>query len=505
MGHMNQRVVAIVLVALLAVCFVGSCSVAAVALIGKASEEIADTRRASPRDFAPTSPTSDEPADPGLAIDPIATEPDPNTDTSPEDGDDAAPTTSAFEPLELASAEFAIFHVNKPKVDGWKVTEKLAKGFKLKAWRDEAGEDAQAPYVTHRLLKTDDYAVIEGSTLEQARGLTPAEKDALPGAAQVTVLDLLYPPSQPARLREFSMLVADLAKATGGVLWDEEAQEYLSAAEWKSRRIGGWEKGIPDAPLHFTVFVSTKDKGVQLETGGLQHFGLPELKLEHVPASSRDAAVALLNLSVQLMVEGTVKAEPGTHTLQIEALRHMGRKALVKERVLDGAKLETDLVFTSVGTLARPKLAVTFPGAGAPSARLDAALSELFGSSDRVDQVEHDDALVELSKQQLAIFSSTIKKRFKKGLKPGEVLMVKAPFPTDSGGNEWMWVKVTKLLPDGRIEGFLANDPDDVSDLKSGDEVVVVEDELFDWMLKQKDGTTLGNETGKVMLKRLGR
>jgi len=501
MRPMNQRVVAIVLVALLAVCFVGSCSVAAVALIGKASEEVASAQRDEPRTFAPTSPTSDEPSETTPEIEPI----DPDLPAAEQGGDDAPAKPSAFEPLELATAEFAIFHVTKPKVDGWKVTEKLAKGFKLKAWRDEAGEDAEAPYVTHRLLKTDDYAVIEGSTLEQARGLSPAEKDALPRAGQVTVLDLFAPPSQPARLREFSMLVADLAKATGGVLWDEEAQEYLSASEWKARRIEGWEKGIADAPLHFTVFVSTKDKGVELETGGLGHFGLPELKMAHVPAGSRDAAVALLNLTAQLMVEGTVKAEPGTHTVQIEAVQHKARKAMVKGRVLDGAKLETDVVFTSVGTLAKPKLSVTFPGAGAPSARLDAALSELFGSSDRVDQVEHDAALVELSKQQMAIFSNTIKKRFKKGLKPGEVLMVKAPFPTDSGGNEWMWVEVAKMLPDGRMEGFLANDPDDVSDLKSGDEVVVAEEELFDWMLKQKDGTTLGNETGKVMLKRLGR
>lgn len=504
MRVMNQRVVAIVLVALLAVCFVGSCTVAAVSLVSKASEGVADARRDRLDLPATTPPDIGDPLD---STAPTTAEPDPDTEPpAPEGDDDDAPLKeAAFEPVTLASAEFAIFHVTRSKTDGWKVTEKLAKGFKLKAFKDEAADDAELPYLTWRQLSTDDYAVIEGSTLEQARGLTQADKDSLPKAAQVTVLDFFYPPSEPARLREFSMLVAELARSTGGVLWDEEAQEYLSAAEWKSRRLDGWEKGVPDAPLHYTVFVSSKPKGVSLETGGLEHFGLPELTLTHVPGGSRDAAVALLNLTVQLMVEGTVKAEPGTHTIQVEAVKHAARKKLVKERVLDGAKLETDVVLTSVGTLAKPKLAMTFPGSGAPSARLDAALSSLFGASDRVDQVEHDDELVELSKAQMATFSSTIKKRFQKGLKPGEVLLVKAPFPADSGGNEWMWVEVSKLFPDGRITGFLANDPDDVSDLKSGDEVVVMETELFDWQLKQRDGTVLGNETGKVMLKRLGR
>ena len=116
-------------------------------------------------------------------------------------------------------------------------------------------------------------------------------------------------------------------------------------------------------------------------------------------------------------------------------------------------------------------------------------------------------ALVAPGKGILAADESagTIKKRFEKGLKAGESLLVKAPFPADSGGNEWMWVEVKKLKADGTIIGTLANEPNDVADLLEGDEVVVVEAEVFDWILKEKNGTQLGNETGKVMLKRLGR
>lgn len=498
------KVVAIALVALLAVCFVGSCSVAAVSLVSAVAdgtnkpERVQDPDWKKPKVKSPLAtpkavkPIDDDPLDDALPPT-IDTPADPDADTGP------------FVPRDVARAQFAIFHPTKAKTDGWKAIQKLAKTAKLPVYLDEEGDEADGAYLVFHAYTADDYAPLGGETLDFAHGLSDKEKDALVDAQNASVVDVVVPLENTAKLQDVEKLMGDLQKATGGVLWDEESQEYFSAAEWKKRRLDGWDKGTPDALWHFTVFVTAKDGMTDLETGGMGHFGLPELKISKAPNSSKDSANNLLNVLAQLMVEGKIDGAPGSATIRIADMKHKARREAVKKTLLEGAQGQTEVTLVSIGDFRHPTLEVTFPGSGSAGARLDQALTGLFGASDRVDQIEHDAELKALSAKQMKIFSTTIKKRFEKGLKAGESLMVKAPFPSDSGGNEWMWVEVKKIKTDGTIIGTLANDPDDVADLVAGDEVVVVEAELFDWIFKEKNGTQLGNETGKVMLKRLGR
>lgn len=509
------KVVAIALVALLAVCFVGSCSVGAVALVSSIADNVDRPRRVDDPDWkkpkvksplaSPKPRPADEDDDQPPAVDPLAMVDDDSTPPTPDD--DATPPVEPglWTPPEFATAEFAVYHPTKAKADGWKTVQKLAKAIKLPAYLDSTPDDAEPPYLIFRTLEGDEYAPIGGETLELAHGLSQKERDALLDAKSASVVDVTLPLKSTAKLQEVTKLMADLQKATGGVLWDEESQEYFSPAEWKKRRLDGWEKGTPDGLFHFTVYVTDKDGLFELQTGGLAHFGLPELKLSRVPGSLKNPGNNLINVLAQQLIEGTIAAQPGEVTVKIAELKHKARRESLKKTLLDNAQGQAEVTLVSVGTVANPTLELTFPGSGSTAVRLAAAITGLFGASDRVDNIEHDAELKALSAKQMQIFASTIKKRFEKGLKAGESLLVKAPFPADSGGNEWMWVEVKKLKADGTIIGTLANEPNDVADLLEGDEVVVVEAEVFDWILKEKNGTQLGNETGKVMLKRLGR
>lgn len=484
---MNQRVVVIALVALFAICFVGSGAVATLALIGK----VVDGGRDKP-ERKTSSPEPDETTTPP-AITPLEVD----EELLPPDDAEAE-----FEPPFFGSGELAVFHVEKAKVAPWAALQKAARGTKVKVFKGAAPETADPPYLEFKDLLTDDYAVIEGETLENGRGLTPAVKKALPGAKRVTVVDFVLPLEGNPML-EVSQVMAAFAKATGGVLWDEEAQEYLSQDAWKTRRIDSWEKTVPHVSLNFTVFVSTVEKGVTLKSAGMKHFGLPELELDNVARASRDSAVSLLNATAQLLVEQQEQVGPGPLKVSLKAMRHAQHRKNLEEKSLENAQGVVDVVLVPSADQKVPRLTITFPGTGAPTELVESAIAALFGSADRVDQVNHDEELTALSKAQLELYKATIKKRFRKGLQYGEVLLVKAPFETSAGGNEWMWVEVTKLGAGGKVEGLLANDPDDVPELVSGSEVVVEEAELFDWMLQQADGGTIGNETGKVMQKRL--
>ncbi len=497
---MNQRVVVIVLVALFATCFVGSGAVATLALVGR----VVEGGRSKPEPITSSPEPDEDTAPPAVTPEPdeeLATaEPSQDEELLPPDDEEAA----EFEPPFFGSGELAVFHVEKSKVDPWGALQKAAKGTRLKVFKGAAPATAEPPYLEFKDLLTDDYAVIAGETLENGRGLTPAVKKALPNAKRVTVVDFVLP-RQGASMLEVSKVMAAFAKTTGGVLWDEEAQEYLSQDAWKTRRIDSWEKTVPHVSMNFTVFVSTVEKGVTLKSAGMKHFGLPELQLDNVARSSRDAAVSLLNATAQILAEQHEEIGPGPLQVSLASMRHAQHRKNLEEKRFESAKGVVDVVLAPSGDQKVPRLTITFPGLGAPTELVEAGIAEFFGSADRVDQVNHDEELTALSKAQLEIYKSSIKKRFRKGLQYGEVLLVKAPFETSAGGNEWMWVEVTRLGAGGKIEGLLANDPDDVPELVSGSEVVVEEAELFDWMLQQADGGVMGNETGKVMQKRLAK
>jgi uncharacterized protein YegJ (DUF2314 family) len=133
--------------------------------------------------------------------------------------------------------------------------------------------------------------------------------------------------------------------------------------------------------------------------------------------------------------------------------------------------------------------------------RQTSALSGLWGSKDSLTTVKHDDELLAASERARKKLPE-LHKLFAKGLEPGVQLLLKAPFQRDDKGNEWMWVEILQWPDGGKATGILQNDPFYIKMLRAGSKVVIKEAEVFDYILYGKDGTSEGNETGRIMEKR---
>ena len=131
-------------------------------------------------------------------------------------------------------------------------------------------------------------------------------------------------------------------------------------------------------------------------------------------------------------------------------------------------------------------------------ARLRRVLTRSSAPKPPFKNVVHDEAVLTASRRARDRLRAELKPRFIAGLPPGERLMVKAPFTTQAAGREWMWIGVSRWQGP-RIHGVLENDPVHLRDLKAGAHVDVPEDEILDYLLFRSDGTSEGNETGKLM------
>lgn len=372
---MNQRVVAIILVALFAICFVSTGAIGALTLIKSVVDAAPATPLERPADEpqevqAPAVEPDEELASVAPAIEPAEEEL-----LAAEDEEEVLD----FEPPLIGTAQFAVFHVQKAKLEPWAALQKAARGTRVKVFKNKAPASANPPYLELRDLPVADYAVIAGETLEAGRGLTPAVKAALPKTRRVSVVNAAMPLGITPLL-EVSKVMAAFAHATGGVLWDEEAQDYLSAEAWKTRRIDSWEKGLPHASMNYTVFVDTVGKSLELKSAGLRHLGLPELELKNISPASKEPAVALLNATAQILAEGHGMVEAGPLTVSLDSIRHLQQRENFAARTYENAQRSVDLVLVPSGDGRVSTLAITFPGAGTPTERLEAGLASLFGS-----------------------------------------------------------------------------------------------------------------------------
>lgn len=136
-------------------------------------------------------------------------------------------------------------------------------------------------------------------------------------------------------------------------------------------------------------------------------------------------------------------------------------------------------------------------GADRP-ARQQALLHAVYGSGeDTARNVRHDDAIDEASRQARARLPA-LQQTFARGLKPGEHIRVKAPFPIPGGDREWMWVEVTARAGDA-ITGLLRNQPRDIPGLQVGQKVQISQAEVFDYLHRDPSGREEGNTTGKLI------
>ncbi len=337
-------------------------------------------------------------------------------------------------------------------------------------------------------------------------GLSRAQALALQKSPQALILNFSHPKQYVwSGLREATKLLEDLARETDGLLWDEMTREVFTADAWHDERLGKWKGGVPDISTHTTIHAYKSGEFVRAISLGMAKVGLPDVVVDNFPWSSNRNVGHIINLFSQAMAEGASFNKPGMFDLNIKAIKHPAVREPQLKALKDNAKAIAHLTLIQGvwedGDPDNRLIEIRFDRYPGPDrhARLDAMMSALFGAEDSIAYIKHNEALIAASKAAKAKLPS-LRKAFNAGLRPGEFIQVKAPFPTPDGRNEWMWVEVSKWKGND-IEGLLKNDPYDIPDLHAGQIVKVSQKDVFDYIRNYSDGTSEGNKTGEIIMK----
>ncbi len=400
--------------------------------------------------------------------------------------------------------ELAVYHLPRPKTDPDEVLARSLRGRPI-ALRPKPVEGPPAQPVMWVVKPAlSDYPPPAGEMLESVgEGLTDVQKRALGGSQSVTVLAFAGPgQSAAASYRHALALASDLAAATGGLVWDQETRQIFSREAWAGR-LDSWHEELPEVTKHVVIQVYRDGDLFRMITAGMGKLALPDVVVNQVASSNQNVFGSIINLACQTLSEHPALARDGELTLAFDDLKHPGARGRASENILKDAKrratVQLAVAEPQEGDPDNALVEIVFPGAADELHVRQIALGDqLYGSKDEIAYVEHDDAILAASRRAKAALMKHKPRFLKKELPVGERLLVKAPFRTPGGGNEWMWVEVVRWK--GRtIRGILDNDPYEVTTLKAGSKVEVKEGSLFDYLLFKPDGTQEGNETGRLM------
>ena len=337
-----------------------------------------------------------------------------------------------------------------------------------------------------------------------ARGLSKNEQDALQEATGALAITFSGSKKNVYKKQEnISMLLNDAFKNSNAVLVDYNTVESFNAKSWKEMRIDNFGGITKDVTNQIAIHAYRDGNLCRAVTLGMNKFCLPDISIKDFSCSNQISYSALINAIAQTLSERPKLNSNSTISLNLESIQNKNaRNALlsgIHENAVKSADIKLESAKPEQGDYPNIQYRLVFdsPGFGSPQEEQNKVITKLFGSNDGLEYVNHNDALLKASaeaKKQLP----KIKERFDMGLEPGFAILLKAPFTTDGGGNEWMWVEVT-TWNEGNITGILQNDPFEISNLKAGSIVSVKQKDIFDYILYKPGGSYEGNETGKII------
>lgn len=341
------------------------------------------------------------------------------------------------------------------------------------------------------------------------RGLSKAQVEALQTSRQALQLNFTHPSAQAMDgLRAASNVAEQVARSTGGLLWDEETREMFTPDKWREQRLARWSGGVPDVSKHITIHSYKNGTLVRAITLGMAKFGLPDIVVSQFPWTSQNPMGSLVNLLAQSLAEGAPVGAGGHVDLNIGAIANRAVRerelAALKPKSQSLAKLALVKGAMEEGDPANRLAEITFSRYPGPDtqAQQNAMLSALFGYTDSVKKIRHNAELVAAS-QAAQMKLAGLRAAFARGLQPGEYILLKAPFAKPSGGSEWMWVEVSKWQ-DEKIEGLLKNEPFEIPTLHAGQIVHIKQSKVFDYIRHYPDGREEGNTTKNIIEKMRG-
>lgn len=340
------------------------------------------------------------------------------------------------------------------------------------------------------------------------RGLDEAQKQAAAASKGALLFALeLDADRDRQRLQKAESVALELAKKHNAFVWDEITRELFTVAAWEKLRVQGWEGALPDVSSHITVhYYRTDGDRYRAITLGLGKLGVPDLVIQDLPPPHSQEALQLIMVAAQRLVEGAELTGTGQLHLELGAILHGGAKKALSEGTTKPGSAVVMLreARREEGDPDNRLLELRFDGYAAKTEeeRIGLAIEALFGPApDPTSLVPEDDpellAIGERARAKLRGLAS----KMKNGPPPREALVVKAPFDTDDGSVEWMWVTV--LAWNGKtIIGHLDNKPQRIAKLAVGAKVEVPEDKIADYVWTRADGTKEGGESIRLFEER---
>jgi len=335
-------------------------------------------------------------------------------------------------------------------------------------------------------------------------GISPQQARALQKSQEAFVLQFAHPKQNVwIALHTANLLIEELARETGGLVWDAETRKVFSPDAWHESRLKSWTEDVPDISSQTILETYKKDELVRAITLGMKKVGLPDVVMDDLPWASEHEVGDLINLFCQSMAEGVVFDKSGKFSLDLRAIKNSEVRDTqlksVKGNFVGVAHLSLKPGVREEGDPKNRLIQLTadrYVGNDAP-AKQDRMLGCFFGWEDKVTPVQHNEELLEESRKERAKLPG-LQKDFNAGLQPGEFIQVKAPFKTPDGGNEWMWVEVTSWKGN-LIRGTLENQPFNVPNLHAGQVVEVWQGDVFDYLRQYPDKRREGNTTGEII------
>lgn len=404
--------------------------------------------------------------------------------------------------------EFAIFYLPKPSQDPLaKLDALLRQKFSSihHVNKLEGRESSPTLAATFETNRTNFSPPIDAPSLAHfGRGLKPGQAEALQKTEAVLVLDFAHSQTHVwDALRSAEQLTEALAKSTGGLIWDRTTRELFSPDVWQQARLDPWTAGIPEIQRHMTIHVYQPDQLARAVTLGMEKFGLPDVVIENFAWSDAPQMQTIINAFAQSIAEGVRPKQAGQFDLNIRAIKNAKFRDAVIQTLKSNAAPVAPLLLregvADVGDSENRLIEISFERGTGPdlTAKQEQILAAAFGWEDSAKHIDHNED-VEAASHRARQKLPTLRVAFNKGLSPGELILVKAPFTTPGGETEWMWVEVVSWQAD-KIKGILRNEPENVPTLRAGQTVEVSEQQVFDYIRHRADGTSEGNETGKVI------
>lgn len=374
---------------------------------------------------------------------------------------------------------------------------------------DELPETIDNPIVSFSLLDdfADTYPVPNHEYLRYAgRGLSKSQAEDIQSSKHILVLNVAYTKTNfLENYKAVNDFLYGIATTHKGLIWDSETRELFTPEFWKEKRLAPYKDIFPNVANHITIhaYNNGDDNGIRAITLGMAKFGSPDIVVNNFSWSLSEPMGNLINLASQSLLEGLSPSKNGTLTLNINRLQNESIRQQLLQDIKENASTELEV---SIGE-GKPEdgdphnflLEILFDKVEGKSLseKQDKTLSALFGWEDSIALVKHDTEILNASSRAKAKLNG-LRKDFKSGLEPGEFILLKAPFKTKSGENEWMWVEVISWNKTD-IEGILKNEPYHVPELRAGSEVAIDQNDVFDYIRNFANGTSEGNETGKLM------